>query len=112
MQSELIREFHTPHFTVRIDALPDDDLDLSWDDDGSVREGLESGRYIAFMARARVFLDGAEIACDYLGGCIYESLQDFCQPRGYFIDMVRNVCHQARESVRRMQSVRVREIRA
>jgi len=37
----------------------------------------ENGNLIAFCARARVFLRGKEIASDYLGGCIYKSLEDF-----------------------------------
>lgn len=72
-----IREFHSANFSVIVDALEDDDLDLSWDEDGSTREGLESGRYIAFCARCRVFYHGAELASDYLGGCIYESIDAF-----------------------------------
>jgi hypothetical protein len=74
-----IREFETPNFRVIVDAIEEDSLDLSWDDDGSTRKGLESGNLIAFCARARVFLKltGQEIASDYLGGCVYESLNAF-----------------------------------
>ena len=72
-----IREFKTKNFHVVVDAVEEFDLDLSWDEDGSTREGLENGSLIAFCARARVFLRGKEIASDYLGGCIYKSLEDF-----------------------------------
>lgn len=72
-----IREFKTENFHVVIDAIEEFDLDLSWDEDGSTRRGLEDGTYIAFCARARVFLRGLEIASDYLGGCVYKSLEDF-----------------------------------
>jgi len=72
-----IREFKTKNFHVVVDAVEEIDLDLSWDEDGSTREGLENGTLIAFCARARVFLRGKEIASDYLGGCIYKSLEDF-----------------------------------
>jgi len=72
-----IREFKSKNFHVVIDAVEEIDLDLSWDDDGTTREGLENGSLIAFCARARVFLRGKEIASDYLGGCIYKSLEDF-----------------------------------
>lgn len=74
-----IREFNTPNFRVVVDAIEESDLDLSWDKDGQTRAGLESGKYIAFVARARVFLtaNGQEIASDYLGGCVYESLDAF-----------------------------------
>ena len=72
-----IREFKTENFHVVVDAVREDDLDLSWDDDGHTLRSLENGDLIAFVARARVFLRGKEIASDYLGGCIYKSLEDF-----------------------------------
>jgi hypothetical protein len=72
-----IREFKTKNFHVVIDAVEECDLDLSWDEDGSTRKGLENGSLIAFCARARVFLRGKEIASDYLGNCVYRSLEDF-----------------------------------
>lgn len=72
-----IREFKTRNFHVVVDAVEEIDLDLSWDEDGQTRKGLENGSLIAFCARARVFLRGNEIASDYLGGCIYKSLEDF-----------------------------------
>lgn len=73
----VIREFTTQHFHVVVDALEDFDIDLSWDDTGDTRRGLENGSLIAFCVRARVFLRGLEVASDYLGGCVYKSLEDF-----------------------------------
>ena len=72
-----IREFKTQNFHVVVDAVEEMDLDLSWDEDGSTREGLEDGELIAFCARARVLFRGLEIASDYLGGCVYRSLDEF-----------------------------------
>lgn len=127
----VIREFQTPNFRVIVDALPDDNMDLSWDDDGSTREGIESGKYVAFCARARVIhrATGAELASDYLGGCVYESLEAFADhiacgrynrelaAKGdtarcgsYFTDMVHTVIREAREQLATMQTVRVRKI--
>src|SRR6267378_7463514 len=79
MQSKIgtIREFKTQNFHVVVDAVEEFDLDLSWDEDGSTRRGLENGTLIAFCARARVFLRGKEISSDYLGGCVYRSLAEF-----------------------------------
>jgi hypothetical protein len=73
----IIREFRTPNFTVRVTAEEDNYLDLSFDDDGSVREGLNSGELIAFCAKAAVYCQGTELATDYLGGCIYRSIAEF-----------------------------------
>jgi hypothetical protein len=74
-----IREFKTDNFHIIVDAVEESDLDLSWDEDGAQTRELENGSLIAFCARARVFLNstGQELASDYLGGCIYESLSAF-----------------------------------
>lgn len=122
-----IREFRTRQFTVIIDAIEDDAPDLSFDNTGEVRAGLESGRYVIFTARARAFHLGVELASDYLGGCIYESLDAFqdhkecgAQTRklraegnaavvgSYFAGMVSEVCRTARKALCGMRTVKVR----
>lgn len=122
-----IREFKTRNFRVIVDAIEDFAPDLSWDGDGSVREGLESGRFIVFTARARVFLNGSELSSDYLGECIYESLEAFADHKevgrenarlaasgeagrcgSYFHDMVRSVCSDARKTLKAQSAIHVR----
>ena len=123
-----IREFKTPNFTVRVTAEEDNYLDLSFDDDdGSVREGLNSGELIAFCAKAAVYCQGTELATDYLGGCIYRSIAEFMDHRecgkqnklyaakgergrcgSYFTDMVKQVCSEARKKLKRLQQVKAR----
>lgn len=122
-----IRTFHTKQFRVVVDAVEEDDLDLSFDATGEVLEKLESGEYVAFCARARIFLAGSELASDYLGGCIYRSLEEFANHRecgkqnreyaakgdngrcgSYFSDMVHTVITEARKEIKRLQAVKVR----
>ena len=118
-----LREFETANFRVIVDAIEEDSLDLSWDDDGSVAEGLDSGRLIAFTARARVLtLSGIELASDYLGNCIYKDFDDFMDHRAcgaqnreyeargesgrcgsYFSDMISTVCREARLELPRLK---------
>ena len=124
----VIREFHTKQFSVIIDAVEDYDLDLSFDDTGEVMEKLESGEYVGFAVRARVLLDGTEIAADYLGGCIYESIDAFMDHRecgkqnreyaaqgkegrcgSYFHDMIRTAIAEARGYLLALKYVRVRQ---
>jgi hypothetical protein len=107
---DTIREFRTPQFTVRVDATPDYDVDLSFDDDGSVRADLEAGNLASFLVRARVYVAGNLIAEDYLGGCIYRSLADFREPGGYFADMVHTVCREARSNLAALHGIKVREV--
>ena len=73
-----IREFETKNFRVVIDALEEYE-DLSWDEDHSVRQGLENGSLVCFCARAFVEFKptGEILGSDYLGQCIYSSYEDF-----------------------------------
>jgi hypothetical protein len=115
-----IREFKTRNFRIIIDAVWDDDLDLSWDDTGEVAAKLETGDLMAFCVRARVFCASmGEVASDFLGGCIYSDPSEFQDHRrcaaetrklresgskavcgSYFADMVRTVCREAREHIK------------
>lgn len=123
-----IREFKTDQFHVIVDALEDYDIDLSFDETGEVREKLESGEYIGFCARVRVLHETlGEVSSDYLGGCIYASLEEFedhreCgkETRGlrakgssavcgsYFADMVREAISNARKAIKGAQTIYVR----
>ena len=96
--NELIREFQTPNFTIRVEAQPEYDLDLSWDETGETRNMLERGEWIAFCAKASVIHHGAEIATDYLGECIYRNLEEFASG-AYCRDMISIVCAEARAAL-------------
>lgn len=90
---------------------------------------LRTFKYIAFVARVRVFFQGSEIGSDYLGGCIYESLDAFMDHRAcgrqnrefaakgdkgrcgsYFSQMIFEAIEEARKHLATMQSVRVRKV--
>ncbi len=110
--------FKTARFAVTVSAAYDSDLDLSFDDTGEVRERLESGEFIGFWVKASVTLDGAEIACDTLGGCIYAEIAEFRDHLGrnakghgsYFSDMVHEAVREARKAIARLQSIEMREV--
>lgn len=123
-----IREFRTKHFSVIVDAIDEDYPDLSWDETGETQDKIESGEYILFCARARVIhVDLGEIGSDYLGNCVYESLESFEDHRecaaytrelrksgnnavcgSYFADMVAESIRQARETLRNAHNIYVR----
>lgn len=104
MKHNTIREYNTKNYTVRIAALKEFDLDLSWDEDGETAQKIEDGEYIAFCAHATVIhrATGAILANDYLGNCVYRDFDDFRQPGGYFQSMVRNVVKEARTNYHKM----------
>jgi hypothetical protein len=95
--------FKTDRFTVRWDIWPDDNVDTSFDETGETQRNIDSGKWQAFTSRVSVFLDGVEIAADYLGESIYENPADFRDHIGsqgkhgsYFTDMVRTAIADAR----------------
>lgn len=98
--------FKIGRFTLHADITPSDQLDLSWDDTGEVREKLDSGEFYAFDTKVSVWQNGVEIASDWLCQSIYADAADFftehygCKPLGYgsyFPDMVRQAISEARD---------------
>jgi len=114
MYKERMWKFSTPNFTVVWYVSPCDDLDLSWDDDGSIRDGLNSGKYVAFDSEVSVFFKGRKIASEYLGQSIYENVKDFRDHFGaankgygsYFSDMVRQAIREARTFLKAVPTMR------
>ena len=112
--TNIIWEFKTARFRVAFEIEPEYDLDLSFDDTGEVREGLEDGRFVAFVAKVAVYLDGREVGADYLGGCIYENPEAFRDHIGskakgygsYFADMVREAIRDARRTLTNAPTLR------
>lgn len=126
-----MREFKTKNFKVVVDAIEEDDLDLSFDEDGSVLEGLQSGEFIAFIARVRVFFHGHEVGSDYLGNCIYRSFEEFMDHKecgaqnreyeakgesgrcgSYFSQMIKEAISEARKNMLDYSSTYVRRVAA
>lgn len=126
---DVVWSFRTPNFTIRLRAEPDDDLDLSFDDSGEIRNGLDSGLYTAFRAHVEVICrtNGAVLGEDYLGGCIYESVSDFIDHRivgaqnrayaargetarcgSYFTQMITGAIAEARKNYAKLTAVKLR----
>lgn len=126
-----IRMFHAGRFTVCVDALEDCDFDTAHMDPetaADMRDGIESGRYIRFTARAYIMFDGLLLAEEFLGGCVYADYSDFMDHFGIraksrkaseeagrpvcygssFADMVHAVIEEARATLRKLAAVRVR----
>lgn len=125
-----MREFKTKNFKVVCDAIEDYDVDLSFDEDGSTLKALERGELICFTARVRVFYDGNEVGSDYLGGCIYTSLEEFMDHKecgaqnrkweaegnpgrcgSYFYQMITDAIKEARKTILAQQAVYIRKPR-
>ena len=86
---------HTDAFTIQFQALEEYDLDLSFDEDGSIREALDCGELVAFCAAVFVYYKGAEIGSSFLGNCIYRDPREFLKS-GYLTGMLEEACNEAR----------------
>ena len=107
---EVIWTFNTANFQIEYAVSDDDDFDMSWDEDGSVTDGLNRGLYVAFVARMRVIYKDTDtvLGQDYLGQCIYESATGFIDrpgTAGYFRDMVHEACREARSCYARLATM-------
>lgn len=119
----VLREFNTANFQVVLSWEWEDYPDVSWDDTGEVREKLESGEWGNFCFGVHVYLNGSEVAADYLGNSIYADPMEFarehiglaakhradgCNYGCYFPDMLRTALNEARSTVAKLQSVKLR----
>lgn len=93
--------FKTQRFVIRFEALPEWDLDLSWDETGAVTRDIENCTVSVFCAKVSVLLDGKEVACNYLGQCIYRSIEEFITRyrHDYFASLVRETIQEARSNI-------------
>lgn len=102
----------TEHFAIigevaSEDMAPEDQFENQEDID-AIREG----RILWFCVRVRVVTLDAEgeidqtIGRDFLGGCAYANCSDFFKSEGYFPDMVRSACHEARQTLAAMPTLR------
>lgn len=71
-------------YTSISDSFERDEVD-------EIIKGLESCNLVWFCAKVYAEFKGFEIAADYLGGCLYESFEEFHTGRDYIIDMVNAV---------------------
>lgn len=94
MTYETTHTFKTARFTVRLAVAPEMDMP-DWFGAEEDIPRIERGELQYFVARVTLECDGKTIASDYLGGCCYESVDQFRQDN-YFHDMVRTVCRAGR----------------
>ncbi len=109
--------FRTKQFTVLFSVAPEDmDPADSFEFPEDI-EAVRNGDVDWFVARVQVLRNGHEIGSDYLGGCAYESPQQFAQEHikgaayaremrakgficgSYFPDMVRQAVADARRTL-------------
>ena len=111
---ETIYTFRTRNFCVKVEALPEYEPDLSFDESGETAEMIERGDWLCFSVRASLSFRDSGIAEDYLGNCIYANFRDFRDNIGskrggygsYFSDMVRQVIREGRGQMKDIPALR------
>lgn len=79
-QTGRVWTFKTGRFVVALDIDLEDGYRYDGDDeDGEVQAKLDAGEYVALESAVHVYLDGAKIGSDYLGGSVYawDEMSDF-----------------------------------
>lgn len=98
---ETIHTFKTARLTIETAVAPED-FEPDWDfeneqDRQDTLEKINNGDLAWFQVRVRVLLDHKfEIGADYLGGCCYETTEEFLRDAYW-----RNMVHQASTEARK-----------
>jgi hypothetical protein len=99
----------TAGFHLTLEALVEytplaDTFDDSVDDLAQLAVDIEAGKYLYFCARVSAYKHGVLLAQEYLGCCLYESLQQFHDASDYYADMVDTAIEQARAKLQELTS--------
>jgi len=83
---------------------PDMTYDWTASNRAEVFKKINNGTWLWFEAKVSVIHKPTELTLgtDYLGGCCYESLEDFAQPGGYVRSMVGEAISEARNNMERL----------
>ena len=87
------------------DISPDDIYD--WESSEEREEfysKIESGKLLWFCAKVSAYIDNVELASEYLGGCCYNSTDDFLKD-GYYMSMRDEVINNAIEKIKKFKEV-------
>jgi hypothetical protein len=104
IQTEKVDGFDINFYELEEDISPADVFDA--DDINEINEKIENGEYVWFCAKVTASKNGIELADDYLGGCCYNSAEEFCTTykEDYYRDMVETVIKEAKENIKKLNS--------
>ena len=98
IKTEETQGFHIVCSVAYEDTHPRDLFDDSCHDIEEIVRKIDNGSYVWFMVRVEAFKNGILLGTDYLGGCLYESYQDFLD-NAYYEDMVHQAIQEARANL-------------
>jgi hypothetical protein len=106
----LIHSEHVEGFDIHFYALPEEmhprhHFDDSVDDISDICDKINRGVYQWFVAKVTASKAGIELSSDYLGGCLYDSCEQFVEDNDYYSDMRNSVIQQAKEKINELAEV-------
>ena len=89
-------------YTTWEDTEPDWDFETE-EDRQELIDKIESGSLLWFIAKVTASKNGVELAQDYLGGCCYESIDEFgSEPDFYYSGMRETVVEEAKKTIAKL----------
>lgn len=71
--------------------------------DAEICEKIRNGTYEWFVAKVTASKNGIVLGTDYLGGCCYESCEEFVTDNDYYSDMIKVVIGEAQLAIRNLK---------
>lgn len=99
---EPIDEQEREGFTIRTYVAPEDyapDFD-----DGEVLQGIRDGIYQWFQVKVSAWKAGVELGEAYLGGCCYESTDEFINESYYWGDLADEAIAEAKKTIEELKA--------
>lgn len=103
---ETIHTSKAAGFEIRFSVAPEH-VEPDWDfEDDADRQNtlnrIERGDLVYFIARVEALKEGIVLGTDYLGGCCYESYDQFIESSDYFGQMVETAVEEARSTIAKL----------
>lgn len=91
-------------FEIDLSVTPEDQApDWYFENDeqrDELYEKIDNGTLLWFVARVTASKHGVKLGTAYLGGCCYESIDDFINEGGYWDDLVGESIAEARANIK------------
>lgn len=101
IKTEDTQGFHIVCSVAYEDTHPSDLFDDSCHDINDICQKIDDGFYQWFIVRVEAYKNGILLGSDYLGGCLYESYEDFLED-GYYGDMVDQAITEAKTNINKL----------
>ena len=95
--------FHVKLYVTPEYMEPDWDFD-SEEDRQDVLRKIDNGTLAYFVARVTASKHGVELGSSVLGGCCYDSVQEFVKSGDYYDDMVNESISEAKDTILKLAS--------